>query len=638
MIVAIENYAHHPKLERVASAAAALAHALAEGGIVNACPSCLSGGKSHELAGQILSWLGQAREDDRLVLYWSGHGLREADGFYLIAQDSPANNFNQTNAVDPKSVAKGAANSKARGVLIVLDACFSGEAVGDVVGTINAILSGQLRNTRRGIAVLASAHAVQLAQEGIVSGILQELLTGGQAARRWSDEDRFVDWDRLVASLEDEIERRGLEQKIVPSGIGSTYELLPNPRYRRGLVAEIVEERAWRLRGAAGAEHFDLAARGIEVRESGWYFAGRRRLLRTLVDWLDSAQRGVRIVTGPPGTGKSAVMGRLATLSDPDYREAALQAGVVPSMKEGTVPPEGIIDVAIHAKGKTLDDCARALADALAVPIGKEVAVDVEALVTEIGRLDRRLTIVIDGLDEAASGQGRSIVAQLIVPLGRLDRVRVLVGVRRSIDGAVVPAGEERHGRLRAAFGADAIIDDLADEPETHEDIAEYVRLRLAAAPKHRDNRTAIAAAAERVASRADGVFLYARIVSRTLQELDRLDGELPTTALGAFAHDLRTRFGAEEQRVDDLLAALAWGEGKGLTRRVWPLIANALVRRSRTTMTTTWPGSWSTPAGTSSRPERKARRSTVWVTRRWRTIIADGWNWRKPRTASSPH
>ena len=97
------------------------------------------------------------------------------------------------------------------------------------------------------------------------------------------------------------------------------------------------------------------------------------------------------------------------------------------------------------------------------------------------------------------------------------------------------------------------------------------------ASTKHRDNPAGVAAAADRVAERAEGVFLYARIVSRTLQELDRLDGELPATALEAFAHDLRARFGAEQQRVDDLLAALAWGEGKGLTRRVWPLVANAL-------------------------------------------------------------
>jgi WD40 repeat protein len=131
-------------------------------------------------------------------------------------------------------------------------------------------------------------------------------------------------------------------------------------------------------------------------------------------------------------------------------------------------------------------------------------------------------------------------------------------------------------------FGAEAIIDDLEDERDTKEDIAEYVRRRLATSPKHHNRPNAIAVAAGRVADQADGVFLYARIVSRTLQESDRLDSALPGTALEAFAHDLRARFGADEQRVDDLLAALAWGEGKGLTRRVWPRIANELARRKR--------------------------------------------------------
>jgi hypothetical protein len=249
---------------------------------------------------------------------------------------------------------------------------------------------------------------------------------------------------------------------------------------------------------------------------------------------------------------------------------------------EGTIPPESIIDVAIHAKGRTLDDCARALAKALGISISREAALDIANVVAAIGRIDRRVTIMVDALDEAASGQGSVIAARLIVPLGQLARVRVLVGSRRSVDGAIVPESEERHGRLRAVFGSDAIIDDLADEEEAREDIAEYVRSRLMASTKHHGNVAGVAAAAERVAARADGVFLYARIISRTLQELDRLDGELPWTALEAFAQDLRARFGAEEQRVDDLLAALAWGEGKGLTRRVWPLMATAVAAQPR--------------------------------------------------------
>jgi WD40 repeat protein len=274
-------------------------------------------------------------------------------------------------------------------------------------------------------------------------------------------------------------------------------------------------------------------------------------------------------------------MGRLATLSDPEFRKAAIDAGIMPPA--GTIPLDGVIDVAIHAKGKTLDDCASALAKALGIEVTRDVSLDIEALVTAIGRIGRRVTIMIDALDEAASEQASAIAARLVVPLGRLARVRVLIGSRHSIEGAIVPQGEDRHARLRAAFGTDAIIEDLGDEAETREDIAEYVRSRLLSSTKHRGNSTGIAAAAERVAARADGVFLFARIVSRTLQELDSLDGELPSTALEAFAHDLQTRFGGERQRVDDLLAALAWGEGNGLTRRVWPLVANAVVTRQRT-------------------------------------------------------
>ena len=104
-----------------------------------------------------------------------------------------------------------------------------------------------------------------------------------------------------------------------------------------------------------------------------------------------------------------------------------------------TIPPEHVIDVAIHAKGKTLDDCARALAQALGTAIGKGVIFDIAGLVMAISRIDRRVTILVDALDEAASGQGNLIASRLIVPLSRLARVRILVGCRRSIDGTIIP-------------------------------------------------------------------------------------------------------------------------------------------------------------------------------------------------------
>jgi hypothetical protein len=71
--------------------------------------------------------------------------------------------------------------------------------------------------------------------------VFKDLLTDRRTNRRWSDEDQFVDYDRLVASIMDEIERRGIDQDFVPIATGSTIELLPNPMYRQGLAAEVVE-------------------------------------------------------------------------------------------------------------------------------------------------------------------------------------------------------------------------------------------------------------------------------------------------------------------------------------------------------------------------------------------------------------
>jgi WD40 repeat protein len=564
-------------LPRAAEAARELAESLAKHGYALANPQLLEGCDKQDAERAIDVWFTGVSEDSRVILFWTGHGSSDGGLHYLVCCTSPRLRLSSFTAIEAGALGAVIANCKADKILVILDTCYSGKGAADIASAFARVLATRvpMPGHERAVAVIASAHPLEQAQEGLFCNALRSVLFEPNAPRSWSDKDECIHSEFLARAVSKLLPVDASKPEYKADGIGQDF--IPNPRYRPGSVAEVVEERSWHLAQAGGAEHFDLAARGLEVGESGWYFAGRTRLLRALVDWLATAEHGMRIVTGPPGAGKSAVMGRLATLSDREYRKRAIAAGVVRSEGDGTVPPEGIVDVAIHAKGKTLDDCARALAHALGIAISKEVSLDIAGLVTAIGRIDRRVTIMVDALDEAAGGQGSVIASRLIVPLGRLARVRVMVGSRRSVDGAIIPQGEERHVRLRAMFGADAIIDDLEDEAETRGDIADYVRTRLLVSTKHRNNVTGVAAAADRVAARADGVFLYARIVSRTLLELDRLDGELPATALEAFAHDLRARFGAEQQRVDDLLAALAWGEGKGLTRRVWPLVATAL-------------------------------------------------------------
>ena len=82
-----------------------------------------------------------------------------------------------------------------------------------------------------------------------------------------------------------------------------------------------LETRDWlrRRHAAELAEYWGPKARGVEVAaQAGWYFTGREAALAELSGWLadPAADIQLRVLTGDPGSGKSAVLGRLVTLAD----------------------------------------------------------------------------------------------------------------------------------------------------------------------------------------------------------------------------------------------------------------------------------------------------------------------------------
>jgi hypothetical protein len=91
-------------------------------------------------------------------------------------------------------------------------------------------------------------------------------------------------------------------------------------------------------RAAQVRDHFGPAASGIlpwQVR-GGSYFTGRVRVLSELAGWLgqpDSGDGRARVVTGGPGSGKSAVLGRLVCLAD-----LRMRGELVPWAPPPTVP------------------------------------------------------------------------------------------------------------------------------------------------------------------------------------------------------------------------------------------------------------------------------------------------------------
>ena len=133
-----------------------------------------------------------------------------------------------------------------------------------------------------------------------------------------------------------------------------------------------------------------------------------------------------------------------------------------------SIAPEGLVDVALHARQKTLKDCLDELASSTGAP-----ATSPEVLVDGLAREGRTRVIVLDALDEAI--EPHEIARRLLRPLTSVPSVRLLVGTRRETLAGLP-------GDLLDALGPAVVTLDL-DDPKYVQpaDLAEYVRRRLLA-------------------------------------------------------------------------------------------------------------------------------------------------------------
>jgi hypothetical protein len=98
-----------------------------------------------------------------------------------------------------------------------------------------------------------------------------------------------------------------------------------------------------------GPRHWRPRARGVSIdSERGYRFCGRAAALEVIAGWLDREKpdRRVLVVAGSPGVGKSAVLGRIVTTSDPG---AARQ---LPASDTGARASIGSVACAVQPKAR----------------------------------------------------------------------------------------------------------------------------------------------------------------------------------------------------------------------------------------------------------------------------------------------
>ena len=433
--------------------------------------------------------------------------------------------------------------------------------------------------------VIASAGALEYAQQGLFA----EAFCNALRRPATGPSQRFVSLDSIVQAVNDANVGQAQQQaRLFPPATGSTGipPFFPNPSHQSGLAGLTVADQHWlsRVRG------------GPEESTTGFYLAGKTGRIRAaehLAAWMnDPGSKGLAVVTGSPGTGKSALLALPVLLSEGSRREDLLRAAETGSVIQCTADllPGSTSVIAIHARGLNADQVAGMIAQAL----GRGSAT-ASALLEDLDAIPEhnRRVVIIDGVDEATSPA--ILLLGLLLPLARQPGLQVAVGSRRHV--------------LSGVGDADLTIDLDAEEYHDPQALIDYVYRLLTASeepsvtspykpgsalmPGERSEAAAaVAAAIAQRATAREGTsesFLIGRLLALSVRgrhkqaDISRQgwQSELPISVANAFDEDL-ARLGNKAPVARALLRALAWANGPGLPwENIWVPAARTLAEDS---------------------------------------------------------
>lgn len=549
-------------------------------------------------------WAREARKSAGAIIYLAGHGRLHNGRHYILAANSPkAGPYFASKAIGAEELAQAMLNSGASTGLILLDACYSGFAAHEIQEAVDRAAASQA-GAGMDLAVLVPSLHHQKSYSGLfVRSMLDSLHTGSKGGH-WKDGDEFV----TLFELREELRSRLDDEQCAYVAGRDGLKIVPNPRYRVDAADRAVEMDSLLARlSHDDREHFLRKAASTDVGDVSWFFTGRRALSAEIVQWLAEHDQGALVVTGAPGTGKSALLGRLAVLADRGSQAACQVLGLLDGYDD-VRPLIGVFDAVVHIKNRRVDDVARDIAEQLGIDLAASSSPPRD-LVLALHDSERAVTVLADALDEAEQGDEVFISRDVLRAIASLKGCRVVIGTRRDRDGRTSPRSQDATSSeaaeaiamatdagplvesLRPRRGSFQIIDLDADS-QADQDIERYVETRLGmggtgeAGPWPTGERRLTAA--REVARQAGRVFLYARFAVRALERLGEgvveeanWQHQLPSATGAAGLHQA---FHQDLQRFDDtvlvtdMLMPLAFARGKGLPRRqIWPELASAL-------------------------------------------------------------
>jgi tetratricopeptide (TPR) repeat protein len=300
---------------------------------------------------------------------WSGHARLVNGKVRLLARDSPPG---RAAGLPLDDVVLAAADSGTRQLLGIIDVCFAGSDIFEALRTVANVFYEQHADGQPWAGMLASTRPGQYAVDGVFGRRFLELLEKGpkdEASQRfWATDSELVTGDAIGNAMQavpmPALPDGTRPQQVVFTRVGVSADLLRNPLFGdlRLVTARNLGDEPAELIGRAGA-------------------------VAVVRSWIDSGEPGLRVVTGPPASGKTAILRHVANTTI-----------------------KGRISAYVDSRGRTPDQVRQALP--------REPSI-----------------VVVDGLDEAGE-HSRAIADQVLTPLA--TTACVIVGTR---DPLLDPAG-----------------------------------------------------------------------------------------------------------------------------------------------------------------------------------------------------
>lgn len=530
------------------------------------------------------------------LLYWVGHGWSDGLEVSLAHARSPA--AVHTSGLTPDALAEPIRSRQSltddHWAIVVIDTCWSAR----FVDKVNAYLAdGPVGADAVLLVGIAGDGATSLGRfQTVLQACLRESFRADQVISLWQlarELDRRLPHGLVVARR---LGESAMQRQTAPvaGSLSMPLDVLNELEHVLGRLSD--QER----------RHFLGRAQSAEDGEISWFFEGREAERQQIVDWLHTVDGGLLVITGRPGSGKSALLGHVMMQSLPDLREVLVRMGLVDPLPDGQRPPDHVFDQVIHLAGLTLHDLVVRLAQAAqlgelpsdAEPMGGHgTASDLDWLVEGLRTIPKPFTLMLDALDEA--DDPLAVARTVVRPVAAVPGIRLVVGSRSSTrESPDHPTPDDEDlldalgvGRVSSADSTTAVV---RLKPEAAA-VQRYVTRQLEVALRRGRlivngvpaTSAMISAAAEAIAGH-DHEFLFARLaVHEVLADVSLLSRARQGTFQRLLWGDHRQLFAVAVDRLDraadsylPLLRALALSRGRGLpiTDGLWSLMANALV------------------------------------------------------------